>query len=127
MRILVIDDDKESAFILTSILTPEHTVEFGETPEEAIALASKFKPQLIISDWNLKGDRDGVEVCQEILEEFQIPVIFVSGSPIQQLKEVAKALKPLHVLQKPLDLDHLSELIAELHEQFKKQNEGNPS
>lgn len=114
MKILLIEDDRDAACMLKLLLEDNHEVFVAYTGKEAIDIGLKHLPNLIISDWNLEGEIDGVSACKSIVESHKAAIIFVSGSPIDQLKEVAEALVPLHILSKPIDLNNLSELIQNI-------------
>jgi len=117
MHILIIEDDPSSAYLLQQLLTvSEHEIKVAHSEDEAIKIGIDWDPKLIISDWDLKEGGDGVEACREILKHHKASVIFTSGSAIEQLREAAKALAPLHILTKPIDIENLSALIKKIHE-----------
>lgn len=114
MRILIIEDNTADAEWMKRLLEESLQVEVAYRAEEAIKIAAEFQPDLIISDWNLHDTLDGIEVCTTIIEKRAASVIFVSGSPIEDLKIAAKALAPLKIFSKPVDLDELALLIADI-------------
>jgi DNA-binding NarL/FixJ family response regulator len=73
---------------------------------EAVAMARKLKPDLILMDLKMPGELDGIEAAGEIAEELSIPVIFVTGhtekSFLNRAKNVPSAgyiVKPFHEAQ----------------------------
>lgn len=114
MKILIIEDDQRAAALLKGWLDFDNEVANAFSGEEAIHIAKEFKPELIISDWQLNSGMDGVGACTEIFSNQKAIVIFVSGSPLEQLRELAGALEPLKIMAKPINLDDLSDLIGTL-------------
>jgi CheY-like chemotaxis protein len=119
LKILIIEDEVGATSMLTALLGDSHEILVAYTGKDAIKIGLKSKPNLIISDWDLKDEIDGIEACRQILEHHKAIVIFVSGSPVEQLKEAAEALAPLHVLTKPLNLSYLSALIQQIGDDSK--------
>jgi DNA-binding response OmpR family regulator len=81
-KILVVDDEWELRNLLTEFLTGEgYDVIQASNGEEALELAEKEEPQVILLDIKMPGI-DGIEVCRRLKEEDQtrfIPVIMVTA------------------------------------------------
>jgi DNA-binding response OmpR family regulator len=81
-KILVVDDEWELRNLLTEFLTGEgYDVIHASNGEEALELAEKEEPQVILLDIKMPGI-DGIEVCRRLKEEDQtrfIPVIMVTA------------------------------------------------
>jgi signal transduction histidine kinase len=72
-------------------------------------------PDLIVSDYRLKGEENGIEVIARLREEFnaQVPALLITGDTgMEQLREAEES--GLHVLHKPLNPSRLRALIANL-------------
>src|ERR1700685_4083165 len=69
--------------------------------EEAIVMLETEKPDLVILDIQLAGDRDGVMVAEYITRSIDIPFIFHSGSDDEMTVERVKKVKPHAFLTKP--------------------------
>ncbi|HEY1125462.1 MAG TPA: response regulator [Sphingobium sp.] len=54
--------------------------DFATTAEAAVAHATKHRPDLVLMDVRLDGERDGVDAAMEIHRNIKIPVIFLTGS-----------------------------------------------
>ncbi|MBZ0265119.1 response regulator [bacterium] len=92
----------------------QHLVEMGHEvvhvafkAEEAIKHALVEKPDLILMDIMLQGNVDGIEAASTILEEFEVPVIYLTA--LSDSKTVKRALKtnPYGYIIKPFDQDDL--------------------
>ena len=114
MRILIIEDNVSDVEWMRHLFDDSFEVKVAYRAQEAIKVGAEFQPELIISDWNLHDIMDGIEVCKTIIEKCAAPIIFVSGSPIEDLQIASKALAPLKVLSKPVDHDELLRLITEV-------------
>ena len=120
MKVLIIEDDICTALMLKQLFDIQHKVQIAHSGPDAIQISLQFKPELIISDWNLHGEIDGVSACKEISEHCKPIIILVSGSPVDQLKIVAEALSPRHIFAKPLNVENFSILVKKIEGEFKK-------
>jgi DNA-binding response OmpR family regulator len=81
-KILVVDDEWELRNLLTEFLTGEgYDVIQASNGEEALELAEKEEPQVILLDIKMPGI-DGIEVCRRLKEEDKtrfIPVSMVTA------------------------------------------------
>ena len=85
--------------------------------KEAVKLAKKDKPDLILMDIMLRGEIDGVQAAKSIRERFDVPVLFVSSfSDINSVKRAQK-VSPYGYLVKPFTE---TELKAGIEEAFRK-------
>src|SRR5690606_41246806 len=79
MKILVVDDEKPIAEILKFNLEKEgYEVICAHDGNDAIELAEKEKPDLILLDIMLPG-KDGNEVCREIRKTQNMPIIMLTA------------------------------------------------
>jgi signal transduction histidine kinase/ActR/RegA family two-component response regulator len=72
-------------------------------------------PDLIVSDYRLQGEENGIDVVARLREEFnaQVPALLITGDTgPEQLREAEES--GLHILHKPLNPSRLRALIANL-------------
>lgn len=74
---------------------------------DAMDLAEKMQPDIVLMDINLPGDIDGIETAGRIKKDFNIPVIFVSAYTDNATLSRAKAINPDGFLRKPFEDDDL--------------------
>ena len=82
-------------------------------PREALRMACRLIPDLIISDINL-GDQNGLELCaamQEVETLRDTPIVILSGAQIPDVVRKAHAAGGTYYLRKPFDPDVLIELV----------------
>lgn len=80
-RILCIDDNEDTCFMLSCLLQPQgHEVVTASSITEALQLARSERFDLYILD-NLLPDGSGVDLCQQLREfDPSTPIIFYSGA-----------------------------------------------
>ncbi len=71
--------------------------------EEAIELAEKVRPNLILMDIGLKGNMDGIEAAELIRARFGIPVVFLTAYGDANTKLRVEATEPATFLIKPFE------------------------
>jgi CheY-like chemotaxis protein len=84
-----------------------------EIVEKAAAL--QHPPDLIVSDYRLRGGENGISLIARLREEFnsEIPALLVTGDTGPERLREAQA-SGLHILHKPLNPARLRALIASL-------------
>ena len=73
------------------------------TGEEAIVIAEKTRPDIILMDIVLKGQIDGIEAAQHIWENFSIPVVYLTAYADEATLQRAKVTEPFGYILKPFD------------------------
>jgi PAS domain S-box-containing protein len=69
--------------------------------EEAIELAARHKPDLILMDIVLKGEMDGIEAADKIRGLLNVPVIYLTAYSDEDTVKRAKLTEPFGYLVKP--------------------------
>jgi DNA-binding NarL/FixJ family response regulator len=72
------------------------------TAEAAVALAQLHRPDLVLMDVRLGGEKDGVDAAMEIHGSMKTPVIFVTGSREDMTIARINSDHPAGVLFKPV-------------------------
>ncbi|NOZ34713.1 MAG: response regulator [Chlorobi bacterium] len=80
-KILIVEDDSMLCTVFEMFLEElgyEHcgTVASGE---DALIYLENKMPDLILMDIHLKGSVDGIETAKQVLEKYNIPIIYISG------------------------------------------------
>ena len=102
-KIMIVDDDVITVTELIEALRPSG-YEIGgtaESGEEAIKMAKKTRPDLVLMDIVMPGRIDGIQAAKEIREELNIPVIFLTGYSEEEYIERAKSARSFGYLLKP--------------------------
>ncbi len=111
-KILIVDDDKEVLRILEMLLKREgYTLLCACDGEEAIQLAQKFQPDLVLLDFlmpKMDGSRTFAELRQRLGKD--TPFIFITATSLRLSPELAES-KQFVYLPKPVDFDKLMEAV----------------
>ncbi|WP_016776485.1 LytR/AlgR family response regulator transcription factor [Anaerophaga thermohalophila] len=71
--------------------------------DEAIVWLEEQRPDILLVDISLKGDKTGLDLARLINERFQLPFIFLSSLANQSVIEKARQVKPSAYLLKPFN------------------------
>lgn len=71
------------------------------TGENAIALATEHRPDIVLMDIMLKGDMNGIEAAGEIRKQLGIPVIYLTAYADEGTLSKAKVTEPYAYIIKP--------------------------
>jgi DNA-binding NarL/FixJ family response regulator len=106
LTFLIVEDEALIAMNLkTGLLRAGHRVcGVAGKAEQAVEMARREHPDVILMDIRLLGETDGIEAARQIATFSSAPVIFTTGYSNPALKERAMALKPAAYLVKPVDV-----------------------
>ncbi len=112
-RILIVEDERIFALDLEARLEANGFPVVGTTAtaDGAVALASSRRPDVILMDIHLDGDRDGISAAREIQDTLQIPVVFLTAYAENEIIARARESLPFGYLVKPCNT---RELVATL-------------
>ena len=120
IKILMIEDDTELAEILTQYLSQFNiSVTNFEDPFLALSAIRLDTYDLVILDLTLPG-MDGLEVCKELVEKHEIPIIISSARSDITDKVIALELGADDYLPKPYDPRELEVRIKTILRRFNK-------
>ncbi len=102
-RILVVEDEPFVAEQLTARLEAlgHRVVGRAGNAQDALDLAAREAPDLVLMDIVLEGERDGIWVAAELLRD-AIPVIFLTAHADDERLARARLTEPLAYLVKPV-------------------------
>ncbi len=107
-RILIIDDEVPIQRILRRNLTMSgYEVLVADNGEQAVEMTHLHQPDLILLDICMPGELDGLEVCVQVRDFTQIPVIILSAVGEEKQKVKALDLGADDYLTKPFSNDEL--------------------
>jgi two-component system nitrogen regulation response regulator GlnG len=115
--LLVVDDEPSILhFFRRAFHEPEVTVLTAASAAEGLEKVKRERPDVVILDINL-GDESGLETFQRIHEiDPKIPVIFITGHGTTATAIEAMRLGAFDYILKPLELDHLCDLVERAFE-----------
>ncbi|MBR6874223.1 MAG: response regulator transcription factor [Ruminococcus sp.] len=105
--ILIVEDDKELAALLTDFLRSEgYTVSAVDSGERALQLFERYGAKLVVLDINLP-DLNGFAVCSKLRESADTPILIVSARTDKEDKLSGLDLGADDYIEKPYDVDIL--------------------
>jgi CheY-like chemotaxis protein len=99
--VLIIEDETFIAMDLESLVESlgHRVLGVARTHSEALALAKKKTPGLILADIQLADGSSGLEAVNELLRTFEVPVIFITAYPERFL--TGERPEPAFLIAKP--------------------------
>lgn len=124
--ILIIEDEPLIALDLKHLVTGlGHTLAgIARTRGEAVDLANRLRPGLVLADVRLADGSSGVEAVNEIQESFNVPVVFITAHPERLL--TGERSEPAFLIAKPFDEDMVRAVISQALF-FNARTKGNPA
>ena len=108
-RILVVEDEAITAADLQDRLVALGYAIAGWTVsgEEALQVAEREQPDLVLMDIMLKGKMTGIEAAQEIRTRWSLPVVFLTANSNDAVVDQARVSEPFAYLLKPFEERYL--------------------
>ena len=99
--VLIIEDETFIAMDLESLVESlgHRVLGVARTHTEALALAETKKPGLILADIQLADGSSGLDAVNELLQTFEVPVIFITAYPERFL--TGERPEPAFLIAKP--------------------------
>jgi DNA-directed RNA polymerase specialized sigma24 family protein len=111
--ILIIEDEVLIALDLENIVESlgHHTIGIARTRSEAVALSRAKRPGLILADIQLADGSSGLEAVNDLLNSFEVPVIFITAYPERFL--TGERPEPAFLVSKPYQQSTISALVSQ--------------
>jgi CheY-like chemotaxis protein len=112
-KILIVEDDKSNAELMKLLMFQNGygICDVVATGEDAVDVAQKIHPDLILMDISLQGSIDGIMACEMIRKTNYIPLIYVSAYGDTDIHSKAMATKPNAFIEKPFKSKLLIEAV----------------
>jgi CheY-like chemotaxis protein len=104
-KIFIVEDDMIIQMFIERILENLGLNIIGEarTGDETLAFLENERPDFILMDIGLAGNKDGIETAEIINQKYQIPIIFLTGNSDKPTLARAKKTNPIGFINKPID------------------------
>ncbi|MCY1007925.1 response regulator [Nannocystis pusilla] len=118
-RVLVVEDDAATARVVKGALTEAgFVVETLDKGFLLVAVVMRFQPDMVVLDLNLP-DMRGDTAMKMVRRATNVggktlPVVILSGMPIEQLMEIQGHLGAVGCIQKPASLDTIVDRLCQL-------------
>ena len=108
-KIMIVEDERIVAADLEDKLVALGYNVCGQaySGSQALSMAEKQHPDLVLMDIKLEGPMDGIETANLIKDRHGIPVIYVTAFSDEHILQRAKVAEPFGYLLKPIQLREL--------------------
>ncbi len=104
IKILLVEDDKMLCTIFEMFITEmgHELIGIYQNAEAALEKCKQTKPDIAILDIHIGGDLNGIEAAKIIQNEYNIPIIFLSGDADDEILSKANEIKCKVFIEKPV-------------------------
>lgn len=108
-RILAVDDELRYCDLLRNGLSDDgNEARTATRPREALEVATRFRPQVLVTDWMLGDDANGLAVAAAMRTIVpQLRTVLITGFPSPGLRREAEAAQVWDFVEKPFDLGRI--------------------
>jgi len=112
-RILIVEDDANIAENIQEILELQDffNIDIVNSANQCIKQIKKIRPDLVLMDIKLKGDKDGIELAEIIKQMMDVPLIFVTSYSDPSVIERAKRISPAGFIAKPFNTNDIHAIV----------------
>jgi len=113
-RVMVIEDEAIIAMDIAAIVREmgHQVTGIAATRAEAVALAARDRPDLILADIQLADKSSGIDAVNDILRQFDdLPVIFITAFPERLL--TGERPEPAFLITKPYSEDQVRSAVSQ--------------
>ncbi|HXV25930.1 MAG TPA: response regulator [Alphaproteobacteria bacterium] len=114
-KVLIVEDDAIEAMGMEAVLTlvDAEVVGVAARVRDALLLAEKTRPDVVIFDVRLAGRRDGIEGALILHKRMGLPVVFVTAQSDTATIARASEAEPVAFLPKPVPAGELVEAVEQ--------------
>ncbi|MCW5773590.1 MAG: response regulator [Rhodospirillaceae bacterium] len=115
-RVLVVEDQALIALALSADLTALGCDVVGRTArgEDAVAMALRERPDLVMMDVHLAGAMSGIEAAARIRAESTAQIVFLTAFGDGPNRVRMEAQAPMAILGKPYEMEVLADIANEI-------------
>ena len=112
-RVLVIEDEPIIAMDLETLVESlgHSVVGNARTRDEAVSMARKHRPGLVLADIRLADGSSGLDAVNDILASFEVPVIFITAYPESLL--TGERPEPTFLIAKPFREETVKAVVSQ--------------
>lgn len=111
--VLVVEDEATSRRVLEEYLRElGYRVHAAADGIDALQSSREVSPDLLLCDWLLPGEVSGLDVAHSLRARFgDMPILFMTGLPVEAVRDGIGDLRVAGVLAKPVSLAHVRRAI----------------
>jgi diguanylate cyclase (GGDEF)-like protein/PAS domain S-box-containing protein len=103
VRIVLVEDERIVALNLKQRLSKlgYDVAAIASSAEQALFFVSRENPDLVLMDIHIDGGVDGIDTARQLIDLYQVPIIYLTAYSEESTLERARATKPYGYLLKP--------------------------
>ena len=111
--VLVIEDEPLIAMDIEDIVTGlgHRICGIARTRDQAVQIAMRNRPGLVLADIQLADGSSGIDAVNDMLRQFEVPVIFITAYPERLL--TGERPEPAFLITKPYDPNAVKATISQ--------------
>ncbi len=111
--VLIIEDEPIIALDLEALMESlgHRVTGVARTEKEALRMASSKRPGLVLADIQLADGSSGIDAVKKMLENFEVPVIFITAFPERLL--TGEKPEPAFLITKPFVPDMVKAMVSQ--------------
>ncbi len=115
-KIVILDDHPDICASIQSRLAEDgHEIRTSHVGDEAIDFGHLFEPDLLITDWRLESEYDGLEVADAFrFANADVKTILITGQSRRDVEQQESSLDFHSILFKPFSLDLIADKVNEV-------------
>jgi DNA-directed RNA polymerase specialized sigma24 family protein len=104
-NVMIIEDESIIALHIKSIVQElgHNICGIARTRDEAVKMATETNPDLVLADISLADGSSGIDAVKDILEQIDVPVIFITAFPERLL--TGERPEPTYLITKPFEAE----------------------
>jgi len=121
--ILVVEDERIVGVAIREVLKflGYAVTDIVDSASGAVESVAEQRPDLVLMDISLRGERDGIDAALEIQERFDVPVVYLTAYADRAMKQRATATGPYGYVVKPFSQEDLRSAIGAALEQHSRE------
>ncbi|SEW19029.1 response regulator receiver protein [Cognatiyoonia koreensis] len=112
-KVMIIEDEPIIADDLSDIVSDlgHRVTGIARTRDEAVALGKAERPDLILADIQLADNSSGIDAVNDLLNDFDIPVVFITAFPERLL--TGDRPEPAFLISKPFKVKQIRSAVSQ--------------
>jgi two-component system, LytTR family, response regulator LytT len=112
-RILIVEDEINIAENIQEILEllGYSNIDIANSANQAVKIVKKYRPDIIFMDIKLKGDKDGIELGEILVQMVDAPIVYVTSYSDPSIIERAKRVNPAGFIVKPFNTNDIHAIV----------------
>lgn len=115
-KLLIVEDDLHSRVAMSAFFNElGYDLRSMSRGEDAMRVADVFQPDILIADWILAGEVDGVDLARYLQHrDSGLSIILITAHSQHAIRNASQGLSVATILKKPISLHQLNAVVEHL-------------